>query len=52
MPGTKAAVLMALVYHPGVDYSALVAGAYFQILKGLHVVRTGVVTGEPAVATG
>ena len=35
---------MALVYHPEVDYSALLVGTHFQILEGPHVVGAGTVT--------
>ena len=40
-PGTTAKVLFQLMYHPRVDYSALVEGAEFNIHEGSHVVGTG-----------
>ncbi len=51
-PGTTAIVKMVLVYHPEVDYSALVAGAHFLILEGPHVVETGTVIRRQENATG
>ena len=51
-PGTEATVLMALVYHPSVDYSAPAAGVHFQIVEGPRVVGTGMVIERLEVATG
>lgn len=40
-PGTTAKVLFQLMYHPQVDYSALVEGAEFNIQEGPRIVGTG-----------
>jgi translation elongation factor EF-Tu-like GTPase len=40
-PGATAKVLFQLMYHPKVDYSALVKGVRFNIHEGACVVGTG-----------
>ena len=40
-PGTSAKVIFHLMYHPNVDYSALVKGAEFNIQEGPRIVGTG-----------
>lgn len=45
--GVEHVVEAHLVYHPGVDYSALVPGAQFTVREGPHVVAHGRVERDP-----
>jgi hypothetical protein len=49
--GIETEVILLLVYHPKVDYSALTLGTQFQILEGPHRVGSGIVTGRDALMT-
>ena len=40
-PGDSAEVEFELRYHPKLDYSALIAGASFEVREGLRAVATG-----------
>lgn len=40
-PGQEAIVTFSLMYYPGIDYSALIPGATFEVREGSRVVGTG-----------
>lgn len=46
-PGASVRAKVELVYEPEVDYSALVAGAEFDIMEGSRVVGSGCVRSYP-----
>ncbi|WP_409829616.1 hypothetical protein [Acidovorax sp.] len=49
-PGSIIHALAALMYEPGVDYSALVVGTHFEVFEGPVVVGSGRVLRGPFTA--
>ncbi len=49
-PGSVIHALAALMYEPGVDYSALVVGTHFEVFEGPAVVGSGRVLRGPFTA--
>ncbi|RZJ13076.1 MAG: hypothetical protein EON50_09885 [Acidovorax sp.] len=49
-PALLARALAALVYEPGVDYSALAVGTHFEVFEGPKVVGSGRVLRGPFTA--
>ncbi len=49
-PGSAARSVAALIYEPGVDYSALMVGTHFDVLEGQTLVGSGRVLRGPFAA--